>query len=92
MIAPHSDLSSIQKNLLFSFIQDFISEKPNNVTFVGFQDGGGTKPDLILFNSTESGSTCLALPAETLFEPREIALAAVAKKIFESRRAFAGRA
>lgn len=97
---PQSVLSFVAKNisgeraqredgerLLAHFIEDFLSEPPNVISFLGFQSGFKVRPDLLLFRVEDIGST-LALPTSILLEPREIALQIIEKKLAESRHAF----
>jgi len=78
-----SPLSSIKraqedgKRLLFHFIEEFLQ-----IELVGLQSGFGVRPDSLLFVGPH-GST-LAVPIDTLLEPREIALAIIRSKVESS--------
>jgi hypothetical protein len=74
------------RRLLSEFVEQFLSDT-EPISFLGFQSGFQTHPDLILFRAEEQGST-LSLPASILLEPREIAVEIVRRKIADSRRAF----
>lgn len=69
------------KRLLFHFIESFLG-----VRLFGIQSGFGVRPDSLLFIGPR-GST-LAVPVDTLLEPRDIALEIVKEKIRRSGAAF----
>jgi len=73
--------SPSEKQLFVDFIEDFLQIK-----FVGFQKGFGIRPDMILFCGT-CGST-LAVPVNTLHEPRERARQVVREKLEANAAAF----
>jgi len=74
--------SSISARQLFvDFVEDFLQIK-----FVGFQKGFGVRPDMILFRGV-CGST-LAVPTNTLHEPRERARRIVQEKLTENAAEF----
>ena len=69
------------KRLLFHFIEEFLQ-----IELFGLQSGFGLRPDCLLFVGPH-GST-LAVPVDTLLEPREIALEIIRSKIESSHKQF----
>src|SRR6266478_4642522 len=69
------------KRLLFHFIEEFLQ-----IELVGLQSNFGVRPDSLLFVGPH-GST-LAVPIDTLLEPREIALEIICSKIESSHKQF----
>jgi hypothetical protein len=78
-----------QENTSVSAGQQFFTALLENlleVPIIGFQQGFGIRPDMILF-SGPFGATC-AIPRNTIYEPREQAREVVRVKIEASKRAF----
>ena len=78
-----------QQNTSVSAGEQFFTALLENlleVPIVGFQQGFGIRPDMILF-SGPFGATC-AIPRNTIYEPREQAREVVRARIEASKRAF----
>jgi len=80
--SPPTQTAQDGKRLLFHFIEEFLQ-----LELVGLQSGFGIRPDSLLFVGPH-GST-LAVPVDTLLEPRQVALEIIRSKVASSNKQFA---
>jgi hypothetical protein len=76
--------SPLPSRLFIAIVEEFLG----GIHVIGYQNGFGVIKDQILFQG-EHGST-LAVPLDTLLEPRDIALEIIRSKVASSHRQFVG--